>query len=93
MAGKSDIVDRMQNEVSGLTRRQASEALDAILDSIGDYLANGERVQFIGFGSFEVREAAGRVGSNPKTGETITIPATRRVRFRTGINLKEKIND
>ncbi|MCQ6307711.1 HU family DNA-binding protein, partial [Bacillus cereus] len=71
---------------------QASLAVDTLLESIQQALQNGENVQFIGFGSFEVRERAAREGRNPSTGESLTIPAKKAPAFKAGKQLKEAVN-
>lgn len=78
---------------TGLSKKQASEAVDALLSSIKANLAAGEKVQLIGFGSFEVRERAARKGRNPQTGEEIEIPATKVPAFKPGKSLKSAIKD
>lgn len=92
MAGKSDIVDHVVGTVEGLTKKQASEALEAVLGYIGGQLADDERVQIAGFGTFTVSERGERKGRNPRTGEEITIPASKGVRFKPGKNLKESLS-
>ena len=89
--GKADIVDHLANTVD-LTKKQATEAFEAIFDSISDSLANGEKVQVPGFGSFQVSERAERQGRNPKTGEPMTIAASKNVRFKAGKALKDSVN-
>ncbi len=65
--------------------------IGATLSAIGDALASGERVQLVGFGSFEVRERAERVGRNPRTREEILIPACKVPAFKAGKTLKDKV--
>lgn len=71
---------------------QASLAVDAVLESIQHALQNGEHVQLLGFGTFEVRERAAREGRNPQTGEALTIPAGKTPAFKAGKALKEAVN-
>ena len=92
MAGKADIVDRVADSVEGLTKRQATDAFEAVLDTISQFLKRGERVQLPGFGSFSVSHRAARQGRNPKTGETIQIKASKGVKFKVGKDLKEGLN-
>jgi DNA-binding protein HU-beta len=92
MAGKADIVDRVADNVDGLTKKQAADAFDAVFDAITRHLKKGERVQCPGFGSFAVSKRAARQGRNPKTGETIRIKASKGVRFKVGKELKEALN-
>ncbi len=92
MAGKADIVEHIANSVDGLTKKAAGEALDAAIDAIAKALRKGDRVQIPGLGSFSVGKRAARKGRNPKTGETITIKASKNVRFRAGKELKDSLN-
>ncbi|TKH20052.1 HU family DNA-binding protein [Bacillus wiedmannii] len=74
-----------------LTKPQASLAVDAVLESIQHALQNGENVQLIGFGTFEVRNRAAREGRNPHTGEALIIPASKVPVFKAGKTLKEAV--
>ncbi|WP_422424714.1 HU family DNA-binding protein [Bacillus sp. PSXD-155] len=76
---------------SELTKSQASLAVDAVLESIEQALQNGDNVQLIGFGTFEVRDRAAREGRNPHTGEALTIPASKVPAFKAGKALKEAV--
>ncbi len=76
---------------SELTKPQASLAVDAVLESIKQALQNGDNVQLIGFGTFEVRDRAAREGRNPHTGEALTIPASKVPTFKAGKTLKEAV--
>jgi DNA-binding protein HU-beta len=77
---------------TGDTKKSAEVALNAILSSITDSLKKGEKVQLVGFGSFEVRKRAARKGRNPQTKEEIKIPASKAPVFRAGKQLKELVN-
>lgn len=79
-------------EKSELTKVDTEKALKAFIDTVTEELKNGGKVQLVGFGSFEVSERAERMGRNPKTGETITIPASKSPRFKAGKALKDAIN-
>ena len=92
MAGKADIVDHLANTVDGLTKKQAGEAFDAVFDCISSALADGDRVQIAGFGTFQSSKRAARQGRNPKTGATMTIPASTNVKFKAGKNLKDSVS-
>ncbi|HEQ3529385.1 TPA: HU family DNA-binding protein [Bacillus cereus] len=74
-----------------LTKPQASLTVDTVLESIQHALQNGDSVQLIGFGTFEVRERAAREGRNPHTGEALTIPASKVPAFKAGKALKEAV--
>ncbi|MBO8170690.1 MAG: HU family DNA-binding protein [Bacillaceae bacterium] len=78
-------------ETAGLTKKDASKAVDAVFNAIADSLKKGDKVQLIGFGNFEVRERAARKGRNPQTGAEIQIPASKVPAFKPGKALKEGI--
>lgn len=87
---KSDLIASMA-EKSSLTKKDAEAALKAFIDSVQEALAKGEKVQLVGFGTFEARERAARVGRNPRTKEEITIPASVVPVFKAGKEFKEKV--
>jgi DNA-binding protein HU-beta len=91
MAGKADIVDEIANK-TGVTKKQATDAFEVIINSITKSLKKGERVQLPGFGSFSVSRRNARQGRNPATGATIQIPASKSVRFKMGKDLKDTLN-
>ncbi|PGT60976.1 DNA-binding protein [Bacillus cereus] len=76
-----------------LKKSQASLAVDTLLESIQQALQNGDNVQLLGFGTFEVRERAAREGRNPSTGESLIIPAKKAPAFKAGKVLKEAVNN
>lgn len=76
---------------AGISQKDAGIAVAAILDEIKDALKKGEKVQLVGFGSFEVRAKAARTGKNPRTGETIQIPASKAPAFKAGQAFKDYI--
>lgn len=78
-------------EKTGLTKKDAGQAVDAVLDSIQEALGKGEKVQLIGFGNFEVRERAARKGRNPQTGKEIEIAASKVPAFKPGKALKDAV--
>lgn len=92
MAGKADIVEHLAYNLDGMTKKDAAEAFDAVFEHVAHLLANGERVQVPGFGTFQISERAERQGRNPKTKEAMTIPASKTVRFKPGKNLKDSVN-
>ncbi|MGB9792525.1 MAG: HU family DNA-binding protein [Thermacetogeniaceae bacterium] len=79
-------------EKAELTKKDAERAVNAVFEAIEEALAAGEKVQLVGFGTFEVRSRAARTGRNPQTGEEIQIAATNVPAFRAGKALKEAIN-
>ncbi|AXY25845.1 DNA-binding protein [Suicoccus acidiformans] len=90
MANKAELVERVA-EKTNLTKKDATSAVEAVFETIEEALADGERVQVIGFGTFEVRERAARKGRNPQTGDEIDIPATKVPAFKAGKSLKEAV--
>lgn len=78
---------------SGLTKADAEKALNTFIDVVTDALSDNDKVQLVGFGTFEVGERAERTGRNPQTGEEITIPACKVPKFKAGKALKETINN
>lgn len=91
MANKAELVSNVAATVTGLTKKNATEAVNAVFSSIQEFLANGEKVQLIGFGNFEVRQRAARKGRNPQTGEEINIPASKVPAFKPGKALKDAV--
>lgn len=75
-----------------LTKKDAEKAVKALFDSISEELAKGEKVQVIGFGTFEVRARQAREGRNPRTSEVIKIQASKSPAFKAGKQLKELVN-
>ncbi len=78
-------------EKAGLSKKDADAAVSAVFDAVTAELAKGEKVQLIGFGTFEVRERAAKQGRNPRTGETMTIPASKVPAFKAGAALKNAV--
>lgn len=87
---KMDLVNSVA-EKTEITKKDAEKVINAVFDSIGEALANGEKVQLVGFGTFEVKERAARTGRNPRTGEEIAIPATKVPTFKPGKSLREAV--
>jgi len=89
---KAELVSKMA-EKSGLTKKEAEAALNAFMSSVQDALVNNEKVQLVGFGTFETRERAARQGRNPRDPEqVIDIPASKAPVFKAGKGLKDIIN-
>ncbi len=78
-------------EKANLSKKDADAAVNAVFAAMTDALKAGEKVQLIGFGTFEVRERPARTGRNPRTKETITIPATKAPAFKAGAALKNAV--
>jgi DNA-binding protein HU-beta len=87
---KTELIAKVA-ETTELTKKDATKAVDAVLDAIAEALKNGEKVQLIGFGNFEVRERAARKGRNPQTGEEIEIASSKVPAFKPGKQLKDSI--
>jgi len=87
---KTELVARI-SEVSGLTKKDAEAALNATLSTVQEALVSGDKVVLTGFGTFEVRERKARVGHNPRTGESISIPAQKSPAFKAGKVLKDAV--
>lgn len=88
---KVELVDQIATK-SGLTKKDSEAALKAFMETIKETIKKGEKIQLIGFGSFEPVDKAAREGRNPKTREVIQIPACKAPAFKPGSALKEKIN-
>ena len=88
---KAELIAKISEE-SKLTKKAAETALDAFVTSVEEALKNGEKVQLVGFGTFEVRERAARKGRNPQTKAEIKIPAAKAPVFKAGKALKELVN-
>ena len=78
-------------EKAGLTKKDADKAISAVVEAITEALAKGDKVQLVGFGTFDVRERAARTGLNPRTKETIEIPASKQPAFKAGQALKDAV--
>ena len=88
---KTELIAAMA-EKTELTKKDTERALKAFIDVVTDELKQGEKVQLVGFGTFEVSERPERKGINPKTKATITIPASKAPKFKAGKALKETVN-
>ncbi len=79
-------------EKSGFSKKDSEKAINAVIDSITDALANGDKVQIVGFGTFEVRERAAKEATNPRTKEKIKVPAKKAPAFKAGKALKDAVD-
>lgn len=89
---KTQLIDVVATK-TGLTKKAAEAAVNAMNEAITEALKAGDKVQLIGFGTYEVKERAARDGRNPKTGETIKIAASKAPAFSAGKALKDAINE
>lgn len=87
---KTDLVGRVAGKAD-MTKKDVEKVVNALFATIEDALKDGDKVQLIGFGTFEVRERQARRGRNPQTGEEIEIPATRIPAFKAGKALKDSV--
>lgn len=90
MANKQELIAKVA-ESAELTKKDAEKAVNAVFTSVSEFLAKGEKVQLIGFGTFETRERAAREGRNPQTGDAIKIAATTVPAFKAGKALKDAV--
>ena len=88
---KGDVVDRVAHK-TGMTKKDAGEAVEAVLDVITGALQSGDSVTFTGFGKFSTSRRAERMGVNPRTGERVTIRAATVPKFSAGSQLKASVN-
>ncbi len=88
---KNDLIAEVA-EATGLTKADATKAVDSVLDSITAALKKGNEVRLVGFGTFTVAKRAASEGRNPRTGEKIKIPASKRPKFSAGKALKDAVN-
>ncbi len=89
---KSELVDLIAHRHEGITRKEAEVVVNTILAAIGDALASGDRVELRGFGSFTTRKRNARIGRNPKTGESVHVPAKVVPHFKPGKELRERVD-
>ena len=88
---KSELVDAISKK-TGASKKASEASLNAMVETISTALKKGDKVQLIGFGSFEVRKRAARKGRNPQTGEEMKVPASKAPVFKAGKALKDKVN-
>ncbi|MBQ9278086.1 MAG: HU family DNA-binding protein [Lachnospiraceae bacterium] len=79
-------------EKTGLKKTEAEKALKAFTDTVAEQLKKGDKIQLVGFGTFEVAERPAREGRNPRTGETMKIKASKAPKFKAGKALKDSVN-
>lgn len=88
---KADLINVVA-EKAGLTKKDSEKAINAVFDAISDALVSSDKVQLVGFGAFEVKSRAPRMGRNPKTKESIQIPASKSPVFKAGKALKDAVS-
>ena len=87
---KAELIEAAASKAS-LTKKDVGAAVDAVLDVITEALQKGEKIQLVGFGSFDVKDRAEHIGRNPQTKQEIVIPATKVVQFKPGKALKDAV--
>ncbi len=88
---KTDLIDHVA-ESAGLSKADAGKAVEAVFDGITAALKSGDEVRLVGFGTFAVSERAASEGRNPRTGEKISIKASKQPKFKAGKGLKDSVN-
>jgi len=88
---KDDLVAAVAT-AAGISKAQSTKAVDGVLATISGALKKGDQVRLVGFGTFHVSKRAKTTGRNPRTGEPITIPASRQPKFKAGKGLKDTVN-
>ena len=89
---KTELVAAMADE-AGLSKKDAEKALKAFTDVVAEELKKGEKIQLVGFGTFEVSKREAREGRNPQTGAVMPIPASKAPKFKAGKALKDLVNE
>lgn len=90
LMNKADLINALA-EQNGMTKKEAEKAVSAVISIIGEALKNGDKVQIMGFGSFEVKERAARTAVNPATKAKMDIPASKVISFKAGKALKDSV--
>jgi DNA-binding protein HU-beta len=89
---KSELIAGI-SEKAGLKKQDAEKMLSGFVEAVTEELAKGEKVQLVGFASFEITERKARKGTNPQTGKKMKIPASKAVKFRAGKTLRDAVNN
>jgi DNA-binding protein HU-beta len=87
---KAELASRIAT-AAGITKSQAEKAVDGFVSAVSAALSGGDKLTLVGFGTFSIGERTQREGRNPRTGEKITIPASKAVKFKAGKTLSEKV--
>jgi len=89
---KSELIEIVSNRQDQISRYEAEVVINSVFQAISDALANGNRVELRGFGSFSIRERRDRMGRNPKTGESVYVPSKVVPHFKPGKELRERVD-
>jgi integration host factor subunit beta len=90
---KSELIERVSEAGSSLSRQKAESVVNVIFDSMAQALQDGDKIEIRGFGSFTIRERDSRLARNPKTGDTVEIAAKKTPFFKTGKELRERVDN
>ena len=88
---KTELIEAIAKKAD-MSKKDAEAALKAFIDTVGEQLKKGDKIQIVGFGTFEAAKRAARTGKNPRTGETIRIAASKAPKFKAGKALKDLVN-
>lgn len=89
---KASLIDKVSENVEGLTRKQTEIVVETFFESIRDALSRGEKVELRGFGNFKLKTRNPRKARNPRTGESVEVPAKRVLHFKPGKELRDMLN-
>lgn len=89
---KSELIQKLADENPHLYQRDVERIVGTVFDEIAEALSRGDRVELRGFGAFSVKEREGRVGRNPRTGESVEVPPKKAPYFKTGKELRDRLN-
>ncbi len=90
---KADIIEKVYERITSLSKREASDLVEAVFETMKETLGSGESLKISGFGSFIIRDKTSRPGRNPKTGKSITISERKVLTFRPSQILKKSLNE
>ncbi|MGI9482698.1 MAG: integration host factor subunit beta [Hyphomicrobiales bacterium] len=90
---KSELIQLIAQENPHLFQRDVERIINTVFDEIGEALSRGDRVELRGFGAFSVKQRNARIGRNPRTGDSVSVDAKRVPFFKTGKELRERLND
>jgi integration host factor subunit beta len=89
---KSELIATISNNQPHLPQKDVEYAVNNIIDGMITTLVNGDRIEIRGFGAFSIVQYSARIGRNPKTGEAVSVPERRSVHFKTGLELRKKVD-
>lgn len=90
---KSALIDKVSEKIDGLTRKQTEIIVETFFESIKNALANGEKIEIRGFGNFKLKTRSPRKARNPRTGESVDVPAKKVLHFKPGKELRDMLNE